>query len=58
MAVVGSAAVTDANISFLGAVDVHLGVCDIFRTGGDSAVSAVGNLSAHLGLHLIDGGVD
>ena len=58
MAMVGAAAVTDANISFLGAVDVHLGVWDIIRTGGNSAESAVENLSAHLGLHLINGGVD
>ena len=27
-------------------------------TGGDSAVSAVENLSAHPELHLIDGGVE
>ena len=58
MAMVGAAAVTDANVSFLGAVDIHLGVWDIIRTGGESAGSAVENLSAHPELHLIDGGVE
>ena len=45
MAVIGVAAVTDANVTFLGTVDVHLRfVNSIIKIGGKAAKVAVGHI--------------